>query len=218
MTNSKPASDFRRPVNPTLRLAVTIIDDQVAPTIDADTIVKLATPLLIQAKQGGDWVLEVHWVGLTAMRSFNRLAQGHDEPTDVLSFPVHFATNRPHPVRSWPTDQPRLLGSLVICPAVAARQALAHGRSTTEEIRWLIDHGLHHLLGHNHDDSGRWLWPEPRRGHPMSTHPLTESIQQPVSAIMAKSPRKAMNRPVLNSFYEMNGLKFERNGRRSREA
>ena len=91
------------------------------------------------------------------MRRLNRQARGDDEPTDVLSVPIHFATNAPDPHQLLPTEGQLLLGSIVIAPKIAAKQAAEHGRTTDQEIIWLIDHGARHLLGQDHNNQGQWL-------------------------------------------------------------
>ncbi len=45
-----------------------------------------------------------------------------------------------------------LLGDVVICPAVAARNALEHEVALEDEIALLVVHGLLHLLGLDHED------------------------------------------------------------------
>ena len=67
-------------------------------------------------------------------------------PTDVLSFPMDEL--RPAP----PGEQPQegMLGDIVVCPQVAARQAYNAGHSTAEEVLLLVTHGILHLLGYDH--------------------------------------------------------------------
>ncbi|RLV49578.1 rRNA maturation RNase YbeY [Nocardioides mangrovicus] len=67
-------------------------------------------------------------------------------PTDVLAFPMDEL--RPGLVDAEPEEG--VLGDLVLCPAVAARQAETAGHSTTEELDLLTVHGLLHLLGYDH--------------------------------------------------------------------
>ena len=43
-----------------------------------------------------------------------------------------------------------LLGDVVLCPAVTARQAADNGRTADEEAEYLLVHGLLHLLGFDH--------------------------------------------------------------------
>jgi probable rRNA maturation factor len=44
-----------------------------------------------------------------------------------------------------------LLGDVVICPAVAARNAVEHEVSLDDEVALLVVHGLLHLLGMDHE-------------------------------------------------------------------
>jgi probable rRNA maturation factor len=43
------------------------------------------------------------------------------------------------------------LGDIVISVDTAKRNARQEGHSTLNEVRWLILHGLLHLLGYNHE-------------------------------------------------------------------
>ena len=43
-----------------------------------------------------------------------------------------------------------MLGDLVLCPAVAERQAVSAGHSTQAELELLTVHGILHLLGYDH--------------------------------------------------------------------
>jgi probable rRNA maturation factor len=46
---------------------------------------------------------------------------------------------------------PLLLGDVVVCPAVAARQAPHHAGNVDDELALLVVHGVLHVLGHDHD-------------------------------------------------------------------
>ncbi|MDN5762303.1 MAG: rRNA maturation RNase YbeY, partial [Microlunatus sp.] len=67
-------------------------------------------------------------------------------PTDVLSFPMDEL--RPPTEDDEPPEG--LLGDIVLCPAVTARQAAEHGRTPVAEAEYLLVHGLLHLLGYDH--------------------------------------------------------------------
>lgn len=67
-------------------------------------------------------------------------------PTDVLSFPM----DELRPGTDGEVSAPGLLGDVVLCPEVAARQAVQAGHSTTEELLLLTTHGILHLLGFDH--------------------------------------------------------------------
>lgn len=67
-------------------------------------------------------------------------------PTDVMSFPMD-------ELRAPGSDEepPQgMLGDIVLCPAVTARQAAENGRTADDEAEYLLIHGLLHLLGHDH--------------------------------------------------------------------
>lgn len=72
------------------------------------------------------------------IRALNRRWGGSDRPTDVLAFDL----GRPG----------ELLGDVYVAPAVAARNAAAHGVPTAQEVLRLVVHGVLHLLGHEHPE------------------------------------------------------------------
>ena len=69
--------------------------------------------------------------------------------TDVLAFPVEAsvkgAARGPEAHRP-----PLLIGDVVVCPSVAARQAGEAGHRVEDELALLVVHGVLHLLGHDH--------------------------------------------------------------------
>lgn len=67
-------------------------------------------------------------------------------PTDVMSFPM----DELRPGTPGTLTPAGMLGDIVICPQVAAEQALAGGHSTADEILLLATHGMLHLLGFDH--------------------------------------------------------------------
>jgi probable rRNA maturation factor len=98
-----------------------------------------------------------------AIRRMNAAYRGKDRATDVLSFPwgEHARSNltaargpakTSGPVRA---EFEGFLGDVVISVETARRNARGEGHSTLNEIRWLILHGVLHLLGYDHEsDSG----------------------------------------------------------------
>jgi probable rRNA maturation factor len=88
--------------------------------------------------------VSVLFTGDAEMRSLNRRFRGLDRPTDVLSFP-------------WASGarEGRYLGDIAISIPTAKRYAKKAGWPLVEELRFLLLHGLLHLLGHDHEtDSG----------------------------------------------------------------
>jgi probable rRNA maturation factor len=87
----------------------------------------------------------------------NSAYRGKARPTDVLSFPWYPGSK--HNGRRVSKFEFRVskdefrgfLGDIVIAAPTARRNARAEGHSTAREIRWLILHGVLHLLGHDHE-------------------------------------------------------------------
>lgn len=67
-------------------------------------------------------------------------------PTDVMSFPM----DELRPGAPGEQAPAGTLGDVVLCPQVAAEQALAAGHSAVEEMLLLTTHGILHLLGFDH--------------------------------------------------------------------
>jgi probable rRNA maturation factor len=97
----------------------------------------------------------------SAIRQLNSAYRGRDKATDVLSFPWDEAGGPPSRA---PSRRPErcgirnFLGDVVISVQTARRNARAEGHSTLNEIRWLVLHGVLHLLGYNHErDTGEMI-------------------------------------------------------------
>lgn len=96
-----------------------------------------------------------------AIASLNERFLGKSGPTDVLSFPIEDEIDRggrsPDGGGAGPASQEiggdrlLLLGDVVICPAVVARNALDHQVSFADELALIVVHGILHLLGMDHD-------------------------------------------------------------------
>jgi probable rRNA maturation factor len=67
-------------------------------------------------------------------------------PTDVMSFPM----DELRPGREGVEPEEGVLGDIVLCPSVAAKQAVEAGHAPIEEMLLLTTHGILHLLGYDH--------------------------------------------------------------------
>ncbi|MCB4428272.1 rRNA maturation RNase YbeY [Synechococcus sp. MU1643] len=67
-------------------------------------------------------------------------------PTDVLSFAALDDAG------DWMKGPSIELGDIVVSLETARRQAQEQGHSLQRELRWLVSHGLLHLLGWDHPD------------------------------------------------------------------
>lgn len=115
---------------------------------DAADITALADFLLDTLGMAADAELSITIVDEATMAQLHVEWMDEPGPTDVLSFPMD-ELREPAP------GAPRvagMLGDVVVCPAVARRQAVVAGHDEIHEIRVLVTHGVLHLLGHDHTD------------------------------------------------------------------
>ena len=113
---------------------------------DSPGLVRLAAFALSELRIHPQAELSVLLVDEQTMTAYHEKYLGEDGPTDVLSFPMD-ELRPPDPDEDPPFG---LLGDIVLCPAVTARQAAEHGRTEDEEAEYLLVHGLLHLLGFDH--------------------------------------------------------------------
>ena len=89
-----------------------------------------------------DYEISLAFVDNPTIHRLNRRYLQHDEPTDVLSFPL----SEPNVAR--------LSGELVIGAEIARDQAAGRGHDVQAELALYVIHGLLHLCGHDdHDPS-----------------------------------------------------------------
>jgi probable rRNA maturation factor len=89
------------------------------------------------------------------MQVLNKAYRNVDTTTDVLSLPTAIDSYRGQ-VMPVNTEQ-QLLGTIIISLPQATRQVGRFGKTLEDELLGLAQHGLRHLLGHDHDDEGNWL-------------------------------------------------------------
>ena len=121
----------------------------------------LAQRVLAARGVKGENEVSLLFVDEDAMAALNQQFLGKSGPTDVLSFPIE---DEPGPTGrspdlggSGPGVSPEegtltLLGDVVICPSVAAANAVEHEVSLEDEVALLVVHGLLHLLGFDHEE------------------------------------------------------------------
>ncbi|MDP9845669.1 rRNA maturation RNase YbeY [Streptosporangium lutulentum] len=131
----------------------TEVNNESGVEIDEGLIVSLAGHVLERMGINPLAELSILVVDEEAMSVLHEQWMGEPGPTDVLAFPMDEL--RPGPVPGArhegdaPTD-PALLGDVVLCPQVAAKQAAEAGHSTEAELEMLCTHGILHLLGYDH--------------------------------------------------------------------
>jgi len=109
------------------------VDNRSGEPVDEGAAVEHACRVL-RAEGIEDGELGLAFVGSDEMRQLKRAHLGIDETTDVLSFPIDGRDELPEGL-------PRVLGDVVLCPAVVG-----------EAWRAPLTHGLLHLLGYDHGE------------------------------------------------------------------
>ncbi len=134
-------------------------DEQHDHDIDLEKWVALTNAALTDEGVRGLCEVSLIFLDEPAITALNHQFMGQVGPTDVLSFPID---NEPEPTGRVPDsggsgpgepaspEIPQLIGDIVICPSVAARNAVEHECAFDDELALLVVHGVLHLLGWDH--------------------------------------------------------------------
>jgi probable rRNA maturation factor len=114
--------------------------------LDLDRVQSLAIHVRDELKLHPQVDIGVIFVDEAAMTELHIKWMDEPGPTDVLSFPM----DELRPGSDLLPSPEGILGDIVVCPQVAAEQALKAGHSTMEEILLLVTHGMLHLVGFDH--------------------------------------------------------------------
>ena len=150
-------------MTPALGIDVFAADEQSSHPVDTFRWVRLAEEVLEAEGVRGDAELSLLFVDEGAMADLNTRFLGKEGPTDVLAFPIDeepaeggrspdSGGTGPGYVAAEPSDAPVLVGDVVICPAVALRNAPDHAGTYEDELALLLVHGILHLTGMDHVD------------------------------------------------------------------
>jgi probable rRNA maturation factor len=143
-----------------MALDVFCADEQGDLEVDLGRWAQLARSVLTDRGVDAEAEVSLLFVDEEAIAALNGQFLDRPGPTDVLAFPIEdqpVAGGRSPDLGgtgpgSEPVDEPLLLlGDVVICPSVAARNAVEHGVSVDDELALLVVHGLLHLLGMDHE-------------------------------------------------------------------
>ncbi len=125
---------------------VILVSDRQSLFVDLPGLLELARETL--RAEGHDRVeLSLSFVDDKEMEGLHVRYMDEPGPTDVLSFPMDDGQH----------DGVRVLGDVVIAPAVAARN---NPDDPAAELRLLLVHGILHLLGYDHEteDDRAEMW------------------------------------------------------------
>ncbi|WP_426507090.1 rRNA maturation RNase YbeY [Dactylosporangium sp. McL0621] len=116
--------------------------------VNSDTVLAVARHALDEMGVNPLAELSILCVDVEYMTELNHRWMDGDGPTDVLAFPMDEGSVDHGPGEG--SGEPALLGDIVLCPEVAAKQAAAAGHAAIDELALLTVHGILHLLGYDH--------------------------------------------------------------------
>ncbi|MBF6555881.1 MAG: rRNA maturation RNase YbeY [Acidimicrobiales bacterium] len=144
-----------------MSLDIYAADEQADHPVAVERWASLARSVLEAEGVVRDTEVSLLFVDEATIASLNERFLEKPGPTDVLAFPIEDEADRsgrsPDEGGTGPgsieadTGRLLLLGDVVICPAVAAHNAVEHGVTFDDEIALLVVHGILHLLGMDHE-------------------------------------------------------------------
>lgn len=103
-----------------------------------------------------EFLVSLSFVESHEIAELNQRYRNKKGPTDVLSFP-QLSKNEQQSIATFVKKRQQLgapmLGDVVICPEVAAKNALEQEKELAEEVVFLIIHSVLHLLGYDHENA-----------------------------------------------------------------
>jgi probable rRNA maturation factor len=153
-----------------------------------ERLVRHAARAACAAAGTADADLSVTLLGDDAIAELNDRYLSHQGPTDVLSFPLHAAGERP-------------VGDIYIGIDQALRQAEAHAVDAREEVARLAAHGTLHVLGHDHPEG------------PARTRSRMWKLQEEVVARVIRTPAATNTRSAGSATTSQNKESVRARGR-----
>lgn len=132
-----------------------IINSDPRYNVNKTSIQTAAAQILQRLHISGRVEVGINIIGDRKMHELNRKYRGLDSTTNVLSFALE--DSNPASLQHIPRigfvaapDKWLRLGDIVISYPQALEDAALDGLSVDEEIKYLVEHGLNHLLGIHH--------------------------------------------------------------------
>ncbi|HEY4102367.1 MAG TPA: rRNA maturation RNase YbeY [Polyangiaceae bacterium] len=160
-----------------------------SPALSAKIVRRIADAMLAELELDSA-ELSVLLTNDAEIHALNREHRQKDKPTDVLSFSLEEGEAVLRPENP---AQTRALGDVVISLDTAERQARARKRELLPEVRFLLAHGLLHLLGYDH------ATPSEKREMDALTQRLVRAVERvttnrrKIAAAPAKPARRAQS-------------------------
>ena len=89
----------------------------------------------------------VHSVNEDESRKINKKTFNKNFPTDVLSFPLY---NNIDYINNLDKNMSEDMGDMFVCRNVIKKNAKIYNKDFSEELQYIVIHGLLHLIGYSH--------------------------------------------------------------------
>ena len=122
------------------------VNNETDAVVDEAEFAALGSYVLAEMNVAAEADLAILFVDEAAMTDLHVKWMDEPGPTDVLSFPM----DELRPGKPGEPAPEGVLGDVVLCPSVAAAQAVKAGHTADEEMLLLTVHGILHLLGYDH--------------------------------------------------------------------
>jgi len=115
--------------------------------VDKELVKSISKKVLRKEKKQGD--ISIVFVSAKRMQDLNKRYRGEDKVTDVLCFSEN-------PIASEFFSLPQgyfELGEIIVCLTKVKKNAKEFKSSFEKELKWVIIHGILHILGYDHEKS-----------------------------------------------------------------
>ena len=89
----------------------------------------------------------VHSINEDVSKKINKKTFNKNFPTDVLSFPLY---NNIDSINNLDKNMSEDMGDMFICRNVIKKNAKIYNKDFSEELQYIVIHGLLHLIGYSH--------------------------------------------------------------------
>ena len=94
----------------------------------------------------------VHSVNEDESRKINKKTFNKNFPTDVLSFPLY---NNIDSINNLDKNMSEDMGDMFVCRNVIKKNAKIYNKEFSEELQYIVIHGLLHLIGYSHEKNDK---------------------------------------------------------------
>ena len=89
----------------------------------------------------------VHSINEDESKKINKKTFNKNFPTDVLSFPLY---NNINSINNLDKNLSEDMGDMFVCRNVIKKNAKIYNKDFSEELQYIVIHGLLHLIGYSH--------------------------------------------------------------------